>query len=134
MRIDVTNQKITKDGKPLEGVTWFDVEAGEACIFCYDHLNRKIPTDTDPSGYETLIVRGTISAQEAFLSQPQTEAHMSFDWGTPGYPNCLQVENPEPSDSDYESFTKLPQHESGIGLVPSIFQFDVSALPQQNKL
>ena len=94
MRIDITNEVVEMDGKPLADCVWVDPDAGEACIFCHDRDGRKVPTDTDPTGYETLIVKGSFKVTKTY--PVKQEAQPSFNWDPCNdpysYPNfcCVQ--------------------------------------------
>src|SRR5689334_21801401 len=95
MRIFITNEVVTKDGVALNDVFWADTEQGEACIFCHDRNGTKIPTDTDPSGYETLVIKGQFTVTKSTSAAQASPAQPSFEWdcfGMAGYPNCVARE------------------------------------------
>lgn len=94
MRIDLTNEKVEMDGKPLHDVVWVDPDKNEACIFSHDRNGHKVPTDTDPTGYETLIVKGAFKVTKSYPVKQENPSLFPGDpWADPfGYPNtcCTQ--------------------------------------------
>ncbi len=108
MPIYITNQAVTKDGAPLNDVAWVDIDQCEASIFCHDREGRKIPTDTDPTGYETLLVRGTFTVTS---SQVAKDPCFTWEGMSPpcftgeglGYPACVTSGNANSQSVDFSA-------------------------------